>query len=120
MVAAPKLRCMTKNMMNFAKSKFSAVLAGTTLSLVVVGSAWARPLVVVNTGNVGNLIAVDLDVDISQIPVTVQAPIGIAANVCGVAANVLVQQIQQDGTAECNAQTTSTAFNRIVQEAIQE
>ena len=42
--------------------------------------------------NVANNIAKNINVDVSQIPVTVQAPIGVAATVCGVAANVLGQQ----------------------------
>ena len=61
-------------------------------------------------------IALDLNVDVSQIPVTVQAPIGVAANVCDVNANVLAER--RDGGAECDAESTSTALNRIVQRQI--
>jgi hypothetical protein len=39
---------------------------------------------------------------------TVQVPIGIAANVCGVAANVLAQQLR-NGDATCNARGNGTA-----------
>ncbi len=69
-------------------------------------------LVNVNVSNVANNIAKNINVDVSQIPVTVQAPIGIAANVCGVNANVLAQQ--GAGLASCTATTTSTALNQIV------
>ena len=34
---------------------------------------------------------------------TIQVPIGIAANICDVNANVLAQQIAQDGSATCDA-----------------
>jgi hypothetical protein len=44
----------------------------------------------------------------------VQAPIGIAANVCNVQAAVLAQDIRQ-GDAECEAETTTRAFSRLVQ-----
>jgi hypothetical protein len=39
---------------------------------------------------------------------TVQVPIGIAANICGVAANVLAQQVKT-GNARCNALGNATA-----------
>ena len=71
-------------------------------------------LVNVNTGDILSDIALDLDVDISQIPLTVQAPIGIAANVCNVQVTALLAAAQQ-GDAECDAENTSEAFNRIVQ-----
>lgn len=35
--------------------------------------------------------------------VTIQVPVGIAATVCDVNANVLAQQIAQTGSAECDA-----------------
>jgi hypothetical protein len=85
------------------------------LSLGVATPASAQGPVIVNIDpQIANLIALDLDVDVSQIPVTVQAPVGIAANVCNVQAAVLAQDIRQ-GDAECDAEATSTAFNRIVQ-----
>lgn len=42
--------------------------------------------------------------------VTVAVPISIAANVCGIDANVLAQQVQQNGDATCTATTTTQAF----------
>lgn len=43
--------------------------------------------------------------------VTVQVPIGIAANVCPtVNAAVLAQQLRQNGTAECTATNATRAF----------
>ena len=39
---------------------------------------------------------------------TIQVPIGIAANICGVAANVLAQQVHTGG-AECDALGNATA-----------
>jgi hypothetical protein len=71
-------------------------------------------LVVVNISNVANNIARDLDVNVSNIPVTVQVPVGIAAAVCDVNANVLAQQ-RRNGGSTCTAQNTSTALNQIVQ-----
>ncbi len=74
-------------------------------------------LVTVSVSNVANNLAQNLSVDVSQIPVTVQVPVGVAANVCGVDANVLAKQ-KQGGTANCDAQTTNNALNQIVQKQI--
>lgn len=48
-----------------------------------------------------------------EVPITVQAPIGIAANVCNVRANVLAQQAR-DGDATCAAESGSQAFAQLV------
>ena len=40
---------------------------------------------------------------------TVQIPVGIAANVCGVQAGVLATALAQTGTASCTATATPTA-----------
>jgi hypothetical protein len=44
-----------------------------------------------------------------NVPITVQVPIGVAANVCGVNANVLAQQ-ERAGGAECDAKSGSQAL----------
>jgi hypothetical protein len=72
-------------------------------------------LVVVNIGNISPEIAKNINVDVSQIPVTVQAPIGVAAAVCGVDANVLAQQRKSASPATCTAKNSSEALNQVVQ-----
>lgn len=89
-----------------------------------VAAAVATPAVAqVNTGN--GLVAVNIqNVDILKnflnnaqvsaldnvtVPVTVNVPVGVAANVCGVAANVLAEQ-KGTGTASCDAKTGSKAL----------
>ena len=44
-----------------------------------------------------------------SVPVTVNVPVGIAANVCGVNANVLAAQ-KKTGAATCDAKTGSKAL----------
>jgi hypothetical protein len=90
-------------------------------SLILVASCAAAPafaqqsgLVNVDVKNVANNIAQNLKVDVSRIPVTVQVPVAVAANVCGVAANVLGDQAAS-GSGSCTAKTTSDALNQIVQ-----
>jgi hypothetical protein len=72
-------------------------------------------LITVNISNVANDIANNLHVDLNQIPVTVQVPIGIAATVCGIEANVIATGAQ--GT-NCDATSTSNALNNLVQRQI--
>ena len=43
---------------------------------------------------------------------TVQVPIGVAANVCGVNANVLAAQRKQGDPVTCTAKNTSTALKK--------
>jgi hypothetical protein len=49
-----------------------------------------------------------------NVPVNVQVPIGIAANVCGVNANVLAQQ-RAVGPVSCTATNNTQAFNNLLQ-----
>lgn len=97
-------------------NKTKSLMVAFGFSALVSGGAVAQQsgLVVVDISNVANNIARNINVDVSQIPVTVQAPIGVAANVCGVDANVLAQQ-KNAGGATCDASSTSTALNQIVQ-----
>jgi hypothetical protein len=90
--------------------------AATVLALGAATHATAQQtgLVNVDIRNVANNIARDLKVNVSQIPVTVQAPVSVAANVCGIAANVLSTQAAS-GTASCTAKSTNTALNQLVQ-----
>ena len=89
-------------------------------SLILIASCAAGPalaqqsgLVNVDIRNVANNLAQNLKVDVNRIPVTVQVPVAVAANVCGVAANVLGTQAA--GGSSCTATTTSDALNQIVQ-----
>ena len=72
-------------------------------------------LVTVQLGDVVvSQIAQDINVNASQIPLTVQVPVGVAANICGVDANVLAQQ-KKDGDVTCDATSSSQALSQIVQ-----
>ena len=74
----------------------------------------SQGLVAVDVSNVRADIAKNINVSENQIPVTVQVPVGVAANVCGVDANILAKQ-KQGGTASCAAKSTSQALNQVVQ-----
>jgi hypothetical protein len=94
--------------------KSTVIAAGFAFALS--GAAFAQQqngLVNVNISDVVDDIAVAINVDRNQIPVTVQVPVGIAANVCNVSAAVLAQQAAD--AAPCDATTTSQALNQAVQ-----
>lgn len=76
----------------------------------------ANNLVSVNISNVAQNIANDLDVDVQDVidVGAVQVPIGVAATVCNVQANVLASDNKGDGAA-CDAETSSEALSQIVQ-----
>lgn len=96
-------------------------LAAATIATLNISVAMAQPaqsgLVNVDVSNVANNIAKNINVDVSQIPVTVQVPVGVAATVCGVAANVLTQR-SGSGPTSCQAKSTSTALDQVVQNQI--
>lgn len=72
-------------------------------------------LVNVNLQDVLNNLAADIKVDKSNIPVTAQIPVSVAANVCGVSVNVLSQQAST-GQANCTAKTGSQQLTQVVQQ----
>jgi len=84
-------------MLSFTRARFGALLAAGAVALGCAGTASAQ------TTQEG-LVNVNLE------DIVVQAPIGVAANLCDVNANVLAVQVRAGG-AECDADATSTASN---------
>src|SRR5436190_10872468 len=99
-------------------SKLLLVLPFTFL-LVSQASAQQVGLVNVDLRNARVLsnIVNSLNVAVSNVPITVQAPISVAAVVCQVTVAVLANAINRGG-ASCYAQSTSSALNKIVQNVI--
>jgi hypothetical protein len=52
--------------------------------------------------------------DVSRVPANLKLPIGVAANVCGVDANMLARQYK-GSTPSCQAKNKSQALNEQVQ-----
>jgi hypothetical protein len=90
---------------------FVAAIVGYTMP----SSAQQTGLVNVDLRNakILNNIANHLNVNVSNVPITVQVPIDVAANVCGVAVDLLSQGIGHGGSS-CYAQGTSRALNQAV------
>lgn len=74
--------------------------------------AQASSMVNVDLSKVAPSIATNIKVDASAVPLSVQAPVGVAANVCGVSASTLAQQ---SGGASCQATSTNAALDQVVQ-----
>jgi len=92
------------------------IIIAAALASFAVGPAFAQAtaqggLVNVNVSNVLN----DLELDLLNNSLnnnTVQVPIGVAANVCGVDANVLAKQRKAGSPVNCTAQNTSQALKQ--------
>jgi|KBSSwiStaDraftv2_1062776.scaffolds.fasta_scaffold826671_2 hypothetical protein len=98
------------------KVRYIAAVVG--LSAMLGTGAFAQGgagLVNVSINNVANDIARNLSVDVNRIPVTVQAPIAVAAAVCGVTVGVLSTVVPGAPAPSCTATTTNPALNAIVQ-----
>jgi hypothetical protein len=94
---------------------FAAAVVGYSLP----SSAQQAGLVNVDLRNarILNNIANHLNVNVSNIPITVQVPIDVAANVCAVSVDILSQSAANRG-ANCYAQTTSHALVQQVQKVM--
>src|SRR6185437_1655716 len=71
-------------------------------------------LVNVDLRNVLNNLAVNLNLDRANVPVNIQLPIQLAANVCGVSVNVL--SVSTGGQANCTATTAPQSLTQAVQQ----
>ncbi|MDB5506897.1 MAG: hypothetical protein JWR75_1535 [Devosia sp.] len=101
---------------------FKILTLTTAITLTLAGGAMAannsksEGLVNVSLGDVViSQLVNDLNVDVSQIPVTLQVPVGIAANICNIDANVLASDKSGPSGAACEATNTSQAFTNLVQ-----
>ena len=87
-----------------ARRLLASLFASALLAVGVAAPASAQPVI---TGGLINITIVDV---LNNNEVTVQVPIGIAANVCDVNAAVLLAAIEDTGSAECTADADALAF----------
>lgn len=104
--------------------KLTAILAASAFAVSATSAvAQNSGLVVVDLSNadVLNNLAQNLKVNVSDIQalnnVSVAVPVGVAANVCGVDANILAAQ-KKTGDAKCTAQNSSKALQQAVAKAL--
>jgi hypothetical protein len=75
-------------------------------------------LINVNLSDIAAEIAKNVNIDLSRVPITIQLPITVAANVCGVNVNLLSAQVNT-GNNTCTATATSPALEQEVVNTIQ-
>ena len=88
----------------------AAVAVGMTAAALP-AAAQQNGLVNVDVSNVLNNLDLDL-LNNSLNNNTVQVPIGVAANVCGIDANIIAQQRKRDGSYTCTADNVSQALKQ--------
>lgn len=89
--------------------------ANTSSTTPAAGTSSGIPsLVNVNLQNVLNDLSVRLQIDRANVPVNIQLPIQLAANVCGVSVNVLA--VSTGGQAACTAKTAPQELAQVVQQ----
>ena len=93
------------------KILFAAAAAALTATPALAQISNQGGLVNVDVSNVLNNLDLDL-LNNSLNNNTVQVPIGIAANVCGVNANILAHQRKSGDPVKCTAKNTSTALKK--------
>mgnify|MGYP003576146794 CR=1 FL=1 len=98
------------NAADTVKSAGSAVADG-------VGSV-TTSLVNVDLSNVLNDLALDLNIDKSNIPINAQIPINVAANVCGVSINILSIGAGGGSSEGCTANSISPELKQYIQQQI--
>jgi len=97
----------------------AAVAAVATPAIAQTNTGSGNGLVAVNIQNVDLLNNFLNDTQIAAlnnlgVPITVQAPISVAANVCGTTVNALAA-LRKTGDAACDAKTANSALANIVQ-----
>src|SRR3954463_9287028 len=98
-----------------SKKACLALAASAAAFAVAPSSAQTLPsLVNVTLQNVLNDLSVKLNIDRSNIPVTVQLPVQVAANVCGVSINVL--SVSAGNKATCTATSAPQTLVQSVQQ----
>lgn len=100
----------------------AAFAAATTTTPAIAQINTSQGLVTVQVGDVEILNNFLNDTQIAalnnlNVPINVQVPVGIAANVCGVNANVLASQ-KNAGDATCEAKSGSSALARAVNQQL--
>lgn len=104
------------------KILIATALAATSATVPAIAQTTGAGLVNVQLGDVTLLNNFLNDTQIAalnnlNVPINVQVPVGIAANVCGVNANVLAQQ-KKTGGATCTAKSGSAALARAVNDQL--
>ena len=95
--------------MRHLKRRLAPLFTAAAMSLALAAPVAAQPVVIVPGGLVNVTIIDFADVNLEDI--VVQIPVSAAANVCDVDAAILLAAIEDTGSADCTA-TSSSRANR--------
>jgi hypothetical protein len=90
----------------------AAVLIGSGIAF-----AQSERRVTVNIGDIAPEVAAELEIEETNIPDSVELPIGVAASACGMDANELASDLNA-GEASCTAVTNSQALSQVVRRQV--
>jgi hypothetical protein len=98
-----------------SKTAISKTLSGAFAFSIAAITYAQEPVIIVDIKAVVDRIGQNIGAEASELPLTVQAPVHVAAKVCGVPENVLGAQGSSSGAVGCAATTTSRELEKIVQ-----
>jgi hypothetical protein len=102
-------------MMESKTAIWKRLFEAIAFSVVAIAPAFAQePVVIVDIKAVVNEIGQHINTEASLLPLTVQAPLQVAAKVCGVPVSVLGAQGSSSGAVGCEATATSPELDKIV------
>ena len=90
---------------------------GGTGTAMPAGGTGMSSLINVNLSNIRAEIAKNVNVALEDVPITIQLPVTVAANVCGVNVNLLSVQVNR-GSNPCTATTSSVELEQAVRNEI--
>lgn len=104
--------------MTKAKLALATAASAVALCFAPLASAQQSGMISVDLTTVAPAIAKTMNVDAAKVPTTVQAPVAVAASVCGVAANVLTQQGGTGAGGSCQAKNSSPELDQLIQKEV--
>ncbi len=104
--------------MTKATLALATMVSAIALSYAPIASAQQSATVTVDVSSVASTVAKNLNVDAAKIPSTIQVPVALAATVCGVPANVLTQQGGTGVAGACQAKSTSSELDQLIQKGV--
>ena len=104
--------------MTKATLALATMASAVALCYAPIASAQQSNMISVDISGVATTVAKNINADATKLPTTIQAPVGVAAAVCGVDASTLAQQGGTGTPGSCQAKNTSTALDQLIQKEV--
>jgi hypothetical protein len=103
--------------MNCLKKSCAAVFVAAVLAILPLSARHQQGLVKVDLGDIRGDIAKSMNVNASLVPLSVEAPIDVAATACDMSVSDLKDQAK-NGKAKCTAKKSTPALDTIVKKEL--